>query len=84
MCCHRLLKVMLKVVCKTHINWREPHLGDFIDSTFTIGLRSNACEPLYFKLDMNDRHDKTIQFDNTLNDLGLQGHIFMRKIELVQ
>ena len=47
-----LLKFMLCLICAINIEGRELYSGDYIKSTFRIGLYSDACEPVAFNIGM--------------------------------
>ena len=70
--------------CMIYIQGRGLCLCDIMKCTFSIGLFSDTCEPISFKLGM--MLDSTIQYDSSLNDLDLysRSHRDKGKLELMQ
>ena len=65
-----------------HIQGKEPHLRDFIEKNFDIGMYSDVYKPVSFRLGTvietidfqtwyNDRNNYALDFNTSLDDLDL-------------
>ena len=54
-----------------HVTRERTLLGNFVRYTFSIGMHTDAHEPLFFQILYNARNDKTLHLYSSLNDLDL-------------